>query len=85
MYESTRNPGEADLPERLLIDSPSHRSAVELAVAFSTYHAVKLGHLARVQAAERDGNYGPILLIARQAAEAHAIKFCDALNRGRRL
>jgi hypothetical protein len=78
VYEATRSPDEAPVEERLLLSSPSARRAVELAVAFSTYHAVKLGYTARVQAAERAGDYAPILELAREAAEAHAIKL-DAI------
>jgi hypothetical protein len=60
--------------ERLLLESPTAERAKTLAVAFSTYHAVKLGNAEAVQWAAKNKDYSRVLNLAFEAAKAHVIK-----------
>lgn len=61
--------------EQLLLLSPTCQRLEALVVAFSVYHAVKLGHTAAVDRAQKTNSYDEIQSLMVVEAKAHAIKF----------
>ena len=60
--------------QRLLVEDPTDERARRIVIAFSVYHALKLGHLNLIQKAATENDYGEVLNVTHATAAAYAIK-----------
>jgi hypothetical protein len=73
--EAAQMPLSASVEERLLLLYPARERLDVMVIAFSVYHAVKLGHPAAVSKAQESSDYGEVHFLMASVAKAHAIKF----------
>ena len=64
----------ANVEVQILLRDPSAANLAQLVIAFSIYHAVKLGHATNVADAIRSGDFVALTALARSIADAQWLK-----------
>jgi hypothetical protein len=72
--EAAQMPLSASVEERLLLHCPVRQRLDVLVIAFTVYHAVKLGHPAAAAKAQRTSDFDEIQSLTASVAKAQAIK-----------